>query len=85
MPLRDPADADFTGEQVSAEVLTRTDGVMLVLFSTTWRLESFQRDNPDTEGVNFQPSLTPGRSTVAVPCLVWPNRCLAQVKIARAI
>jgi peptide chain release factor 3 len=33
--------------QVSAEVLTRTDGVMLVLFSTPWRLDGFQRDNPD--------------------------------------
>jgi peptide chain release factor 3 len=28
-------------------VLTRTDGVMLALFSTKWRLEGFQRDNPD--------------------------------------
>jgi hypothetical protein len=34
MPLRDPADAEFMGKQVSAEVLTRTDGVILVLFST---------------------------------------------------
>jgi hypothetical protein len=34
---------------VSAEVLTRTDGVMLVLFSTPWRLEGFQRDNPDVK------------------------------------
>jgi hypothetical protein len=30
-------------------VLTRTDGLMLVLFSTTWRLEGFQRDNPDVK------------------------------------
>ena len=42
----DPADAEFMNKQVSAEVLTRTDGVMLVLFSTRWRLEGFQRDNP---------------------------------------
>ncbi|MGV0646346.1 peptide chain release factor 3 [Mycolicibacterium sp. XJ2546] len=45
----DPADADFMAKQVSAEVLTRTDGVMLVLFSTPWRLEGFQRDNPDVQ------------------------------------
>ncbi|WP_396913429.1 peptide chain release factor 3 [Mycolicibacterium sp.] len=42
----DPEDAEFMNRQVSAEVLTRTDGVMLVLFSTPWRLEGFQRDNP---------------------------------------
>jgi peptide chain release factor 3 len=42
----DPADADFMGGQVSTEVLTRTDGVMLVLFSTPWRLQGFERDNP---------------------------------------
>jgi peptide chain release factor 3 len=45
----DPADAEFMSKQVSAEVLTRTDGVMLVLFSTPWRLEGFQRDNPDVK------------------------------------
>ncbi|ORB66682.1 peptide chain release factor 3 [Mycolicibacterium tusciae] len=45
----DPADAEFMNRQVSAEVLTRTDGVMLVLFSTPWRLEGFQRDNPDVK------------------------------------
>lgn len=42
-----PEDAEFVNRQVSAEVLTRSDGVMLVLFSTPWRLEGFQRDNPD--------------------------------------
>lgn len=42
-----PEDAEFVNKQVSCEVLTRTDGVMLVLFSTPWRLEGFQRDNPD--------------------------------------
>ena len=45
----DPADADFVGRQVSAEVLTRTDGVQLALFSTPWRLQGFQRDNPDVK------------------------------------
>ncbi|NKZ14699.1 peptide chain release factor 3 [Mycolicibacterium septicum DSM 44393] len=44
-----PEDADFVNRQVSAEVLTRSDGVMLVLFSTPWRLEGFQRDNPDVK------------------------------------
>ena len=43
----EPEDAEFMNKQVSAEVLTRSDGVMLVLFSTPWRLEGFQRDNPD--------------------------------------
>ncbi|BBX88377.1 peptide chain release factor 3 [Mycolicibacterium boenickei] len=42
-----PEDAEYVNRQVSAEVLTRSDGVMLVLFSTPWRLEGFQRDNPD--------------------------------------
>ena len=42
----DPEDADFVNRQPSAEVLTRTDGVMLALFSTKWRLEGFMRDNP---------------------------------------
>ena len=42
----DPEDADFVNKQPSAEVLTRTDGVMLALFSTKWRLEGFLRDNP---------------------------------------
>lgn len=45
----DPKDADFVNRQVSAEVLARADGVLLVLFSTPWRLEGFQRDNPDIE------------------------------------
>ncbi|UHJ57071.1 peptide chain release factor 3 [Mycolicibacterium fortuitum] len=42
-----PEDAEFVNKQVSCEVLTRSDGVMLVLFSTPWRLEGFQRDNPN--------------------------------------
>lgn len=43
----DPEDAPFVNQQVSIEVLTRTDGVMLALFSTKWRLQGFQQDNPD--------------------------------------
>lgn len=43
----DPEDADFVNRQHSIEVLTRTDGVLLALFSTPWRCESFQRDNPE--------------------------------------
>lgn len=43
----EPEDAEFVNRQVSCEVLTRTDGVMLVVFSTPWRLEGFQRDNPE--------------------------------------
>jgi peptide chain release factor 3 len=29
--------------------MTRTDGVHLVLFSNAWRLQGFQRDNPDVQ------------------------------------
>ena len=43
----DPEDAEFLQKQVSMEVLTRSDGVMLALFSTKWRLEGFSRDNPN--------------------------------------
>jgi peptide chain release factor 3 len=43
----DPGDAPFVNQQVSIEVLTRTDGVMLALFSTKWRLQGFEQDNPD--------------------------------------
>jgi len=42
----DPEDAAFVDKQVSTEVLTRTDGVMLALFTTKWRLQGFQEDNP---------------------------------------
>ncbi|MHA3022941.1 peptide chain release factor 3 [Mycobacterium sp. BMJ-28] len=45
----DPEDLEFMNKQVSSEVLTRTDGVLLVLFSTKWRLEGFQRDNPSVK------------------------------------
>lgn len=42
----DPDDAEFVEKQVSMEVLTRTDGVMLALFTTKWRLQGFQEENP---------------------------------------
>ncbi|KAA0100525.1 peptide chain release factor 3 [Mycolicibacterium sp. P1-5] len=42
----DPEDAPFVDKQVSTEVLTRTDGVMLALFTTKWRLQGFSEDNP---------------------------------------
>lgn len=43
----DPEDAAAVQKQVSMEVLTRTDGVMLALFTTKWRLQGFQEDNPE--------------------------------------
>ena len=43
----DPDDVEFVDRQVSVEVLTRTDGVMLALFPTKWRLQGFQQDNPE--------------------------------------
>ena len=42
----EPEDAEFLQKQPSVEVFTRTDGVVLAVFSTKWRLEGFQRDNP---------------------------------------
>ena len=42
-----PEDAAVAQKQVSMEVLTRSDGVMLALFTTKWRLQGFQEDNPD--------------------------------------
>jgi peptide chain release factor 3 len=42
----DPEDAPLVQKQVSMEVLTRTDGVMLALFTTKWRLQGFSEDNP---------------------------------------
>lgn len=45
----DPDDVAFLQRQPSVEVFTRTDGVILVLFSTKWRLEGFQRDNPSVK------------------------------------
>jgi peptide chain release factor 3 len=44
-----PDDVEFLQRQPSVEVFTRTDGVILVLFSTKWRLEGFQRDNPSVK------------------------------------
>jgi peptide chain release factor 3 len=43
----DAAGAEVLKNQPSVEVFTRTDGVLLALFSTKWRLEGFMRDNPD--------------------------------------
>jgi peptide chain release factor 3 len=45
----DPEGAEAFKGQPSVEVFTRTDGVLLALFSTKWRLEGFQRDNPDVK------------------------------------
>lgn len=45
----DERDVDFVNKQSLAEVLTRTDGVHLVLFSNAWRLQGFQRDNPEVQ------------------------------------
>jgi len=45
----EPEDAEFLQKQPSAEVFTRTDGVVLAVFSTKWRLEGFQRDNPTVQ------------------------------------
>jgi peptide chain release factor 3 len=43
----DAAGAEALKGQPSCEVFTRTDGVLLALFSTKWRLEGFKRDHPD--------------------------------------
>jgi peptide chain release factor 3 len=51
--LAPPPGGALDVDGVSAEVLIRTDGVMLVLFSTRWRLEGFQRDNPDVKLVSL--------------------------------
>jgi peptide chain release factor 3 len=45
----DPADVDFLQRQPSCEVFTRSDGVILAVFSTKWRLEGFQRDHPNVQ------------------------------------
>ncbi len=42
----DPEDVALVAKQVSMEVLTRTDGVMLALFATKWRMQGFCEDNP---------------------------------------
>ena len=41
-----PEDVALVAKQVSMEVLTRTDGVMLALFTTKWRMQGFCEDNP---------------------------------------
>ena len=42
----DPEDAALLEKQVSMEVLTRTDGVMLALFTTKWRPQGFCETTP---------------------------------------
>ena len=42
----DVDDIALVAKQVSMEVLTRTDGVMLALFTTKWRMQGFCEDNP---------------------------------------
>ncbi len=42
-----PEDVAFLDAQRSVEVLERTDGALLALFTDRWRLEAVQRDNPD--------------------------------------
>lgn len=44
--IAEPADVDFVDKQALAEVLTRSDGVHLAVFSNSWRLQGFQRDHP---------------------------------------
>ncbi|WP_445167731.1 peptide chain release factor 3 [Mycolicibacterium sp. Dal123E01] len=53
----DPDGAAAVEKQVSMEVLTRTDGVMLALFTTKWRLQGFQEDNP---AVRLRPLVAAG-------------------------
>jgi peptide chain release factor 3 len=43
----EPDDVALVAKQVSMEVLTRTDGVMLALFTTKWRMQGFCEDNPE--------------------------------------
>ena len=43
----EPEDAPVAEKQVSMEVLTRTDGVMLVLFTTKWRLQGVLGGQPE--------------------------------------
>jgi peptide chain release factor 3 len=42
-----PEDAGFLDSQSGVEVLTRTDGALLALFSDKWRMEMIQRHHPD--------------------------------------
>ena len=43
----DPASAAALGHDRQVEVLTRSDGALLALFSTPWRLRNTERDHPD--------------------------------------
>lgn len=42
----DPEDAPIVEKRATTEVLARTDGVLLALFATKWRLQGFEEDNP---------------------------------------
>lgn len=42
----DPASAEILGHDRQVEVLTRSDGMLLALFSTPWRLRNIERDQP---------------------------------------
>jgi peptide chain release factor 3 len=44
--VADPADAEILQQQASVEVFTRTDGVVIAVFSTKWRLENVERELP---------------------------------------
>lgn len=41
--------AEIVAKQALAEVMTRTDGVHLVLFNTKWLLQGFVRDHPEVK------------------------------------
>lgn len=43
----DSVDVALLQSQPSMEVFTRTDGVLLAVFSTKWRLQGFQQDHPE--------------------------------------
>ncbi len=45
--LCDPDGAEVLQRLASVEVFTRSDGALLAVFSTKWRLENVARENPD--------------------------------------
>ncbi|MGE2834077.1 peptide chain release factor 3 [Mycobacterium sp. SMC-4] len=45
--LCEPEDVELLSRLPSVEVFTRTDGALLAVFATKWRLETVQRENPD--------------------------------------
>ena len=47
--IRDPDGAEILQKLASVEVFTRTDGVLLAVFSTKWRLENVARENPTVQ------------------------------------